>query len=163
MPAPAAANQNTIISISSNQRRLATEYSAPITQTPPCGNMISSMAAGIDAQPPNLTRLEASEHTAGDVVPLDATLLSITCAGVTPQGELLRSSPDDGQRGETRPREGFSLQHAMVATSSLLRWGWDLINLDRLPNELLMKILGFLDVNDLLATSRVSLSQCCQL
>ncbi|KAH9907166.1 hypothetical protein F4778DRAFT_777608 [Xylariomycetidae sp. FL2044] len=41
-------------------------------------------------------------------------------------------------------------------TPSPSRWGWDMSNLDQLPNELLTHILGFLDVNDLLATSRIN-------
>ncbi|KAI2468625.1 hypothetical protein F4781DRAFT_254644 [Annulohypoxylon bovei var. microspora] len=40
--------------------------------------------------------------------------------------------------------------------SSLLRWGWDSLSLDVLPNEVLMHILTFLDVGDLLATSRIN-------
>lgn len=35
-------------------------------------------------------------------------------------------------------------------------WGWDSLELDGLPNEILMHILTFLDTNDLLNTSRVS-------
>ncbi|KAI1338905.1 hypothetical protein F5Y15DRAFT_424347 [Xylariaceae sp. FL0016] len=42
------------------------------------------------------------------------------------------------------------------SNSSLLRRGWDNCNLDGLPNEILMIILGFLDVCDLLATSRIN-------
>lgn len=43
--------------------------------------------------------------------------------------------------------------------STLLRWGWDFLSLDGLPNEILTHILTFLDVSDLLAISRV----CCPL
>ncbi|KAI0973428.1 hypothetical protein F4678DRAFT_26888 [Xylaria arbuscula] len=39
---------------------------------------------------------------------------------------------------------------------SLLRWGWDGTRLDCLPNEILMQILGFLDVSDLLTMSRIN-------
>jgi len=42
------------------------------------------------------------------------------------------------------------------ASSLRCHWGWDVLSLDRFPNEILMQILGFLDVSDLLATSRVS-------
>lgn len=57
-------------------------------------------------------------------------------------------------------REG-TLQTLTVDTPlSLLRWGWDGLSLDRLPNEVLMQILGCLDVSDLLTTSRVSQPMC---
>ncbi|KAI1326550.1 hypothetical protein F5Y16DRAFT_400246 [Xylariaceae sp. FL0255] len=48
------------------------------------------------------------------------------------------------------------LKNVTTDTSSLLRWGWDTLNFDHLPNEILTHILGFLDVNDLLATSRIN-------
>ncbi|KAI1387944.1 uncharacterized protein F4822DRAFT_296647 [Hypoxylon trugodes] len=40
--------------------------------------------------------------------------------------------------------------------STLLRWGWDSLSLDVLPNEILTYILTFLDVSDLLTTSRIN-------
>lgn len=40
--------------------------------------------------------------------------------------------------------------------SALSLWGWDSLSLDGLPNEILMHILTFLDVSDLLATSRIN-------
>ncbi|KAI2780415.1 hypothetical protein F4815DRAFT_149513 [Daldinia loculata] len=40
--------------------------------------------------------------------------------------------------------------------STLLRWGWDFLSLDGLPNEILTHILTFLDVSDLLAISRIN-------
>ncbi|KAI8958743.1 hypothetical protein F5Y11DRAFT_29149 [Daldinia sp. FL1419] len=40
--------------------------------------------------------------------------------------------------------------------SALLRWGWDFLSLDDLPNEILTHILTFLDVSDLLAISRIN-------
>ncbi|KAI0836284.1 hypothetical protein F5Y06DRAFT_298642 [Hypoxylon sp. FL0890] len=39
---------------------------------------------------------------------------------------------------------------------TLFPWGWDSLSLDGLPNEILMHILTFLDVSDLLATSRIN-------
>ncbi|CAJ2504912.1 Uu.00g123060.m01.CDS01 [Anthostomella pinea] len=50
----------------------------------------------------------------------------------------------------------WATQVVTKRTSSLLRWGWDMASLDFLPNEVLMHILGFLDVSDLLATSRIN-------
>ncbi|KAI1824268.1 hypothetical protein F4861DRAFT_506808 [Xylaria intraflava] len=53
---------------------------------------------------------------------------------------------------------GGNTMQAVAADSSLplLRARRGAISLDRLPNEVLMQILGFLDVSDLLATSRIS-------
>ncbi|OTB12134.1 hypothetical protein K445DRAFT_202205 [Daldinia sp. EC12] len=44
----------------------------------------------------------------------------------------------------------------VTRASTLLRWGWDFLTFDGLPNEILTHILSFLDVNDLLAMSRIN-------
>ncbi|KAI0420931.1 hypothetical protein F5X98DRAFT_312309 [Xylaria grammica] len=67
-------------------------------------------------------------------------------------------SPSGHSRVPTpRPSGENALQAITMDTSlPLLRWGWDGLSLDRLPNEILMQILGFLDVGDLLITSRIN-------
>ncbi|KAK5625989.1 hypothetical protein RRF57_001705 [Xylaria bambusicola] len=72
--------------------------------------------------------------------------------------DLELASPSDNTRMPTAQPSGEStLQVIAVDTSSPLLWrGLDRINLDCLPNEILMQILGFLDVCDLLTTSRIN-------
>ncbi|KAI0517957.1 hypothetical protein F5B22DRAFT_85573 [Xylaria bambusicola] len=72
--------------------------------------------------------------------------------------DLELASPSDNTRMPTAQLSGeSSLQVIAVDTSlPLLRWGLDGISLDCLPNEILMQILGFLDVCDLLTTSRIN-------
>ncbi|KAI1435459.1 hypothetical protein GGR50DRAFT_694162 [Xylaria sp. CBS 124048] len=67
------------------------------------------------------------------------------------------TSPD--HRHVSTPQLGGENTMLAVAAHtplSLLCSGRDTSNLDRLPNEILMQILGFLDVSDLLATSRIN-------
>ncbi|KAI0009357.1 hypothetical protein F4779DRAFT_375035 [Xylariaceae sp. FL0662B] len=54
------------------------------------------------------------------------------------------------------PHEEGTVEVMVTGESSLLRWGWDMLSLDNLPNEILTHILSFLDVCDLLATSRIN-------
>ncbi|KAI5918005.1 hypothetical protein F4810DRAFT_715880 [Camillea tinctor] len=58
----------------------------------------------------------------------------------------LSSSPDSSPM-DGGPVGEWTTQTVMAKTSSLLRWGWNMMNLDGLPNEILMHILGFLDIN----------------
>ncbi|RYC57097.1 hypothetical protein CHU98_g9112, partial [Xylaria longipes] len=67
------------------------------------------------------------------------------------------SSLDDDPVPTPQPNGENTSQVVTVDSSlSLLRWGWDAPSLDCLPNEILMQILGFLDVSDLLTTSRIN-------
>ncbi|KAI1123250.1 hypothetical protein F5Y10DRAFT_56060 [Nemania abortiva] len=67
------------------------------------------------------------------------------------------SPSHDGRVPTPQPSGESTLQTGAVDTSlPLLRWGWHCLSLDRLPNEILMQILGFLDVSDLLTTSRIN-------
>ncbi|GAP89431.1 putative F-box domain-containing protein [Rosellinia necatrix] len=70
----------------------------------------------------------------------------------------LASPLDGGSVSTPQSNGGDSLQAAAAVGASLstLRRVWDPPNLDRLPNEVLMQILGFLDVSDLLTTSRIN-------
>ncbi|KAJ2971763.1 hypothetical protein NUW58_g9325 [Xylaria curta] len=65
------------------------------------------------------------------------------------------SPPDQRRVPAARPGGANMLQAVIVDNSlSLLCRGWDGLSLDSLPNEILMQILGLLDVSDLLTTSR---------
>lgn len=67
------------------------------------------------------------------------------------------SSLNDSSLPIPQPNRANALQSVGAGASlSLLRRRWNLTSLDCLPNEILMQILGFLDVNDILTTSRVS-------
>ncbi|KAK6956554.1 hypothetical protein Daesc_001832 [Daldinia eschscholtzii] len=55
-----------------------------------------------------------------------------------------------------KPHRERMVDVMVTRASTLLRWGWDFLTFDGLPNEILTHILSFLDVNDLLAMSRIS-------
>ncbi|KAI1171039.1 hypothetical protein F4777DRAFT_83721 [Nemania sp. FL0916] len=86
--------------------------------------------------------LAESVHLEADSAEMRRELASFSCDDRVPTSQL---------SGECVP------QTVGVGTSlSVFCCGWEVLNLDRLPNELLMQILGFLDVSDLLSTSRVN-------
>ncbi|KAJ3564134.1 hypothetical protein NPX13_g7950 [Xylaria arbuscula] len=72
--------------------------------------------------------------------------------------DLGLASPSDNTHTPKAQLSGEGiLQFVSLDTSfPLLRWGPDGISLDCLPNEILLQILGFLDVSDLLTTSRIT-------
>ncbi|KAI0104555.1 hypothetical protein F4814DRAFT_92547 [Daldinia grandis] len=69
----------------------------------------------------------------------------------------LPSAPNASSTSSRQSPHGERLVDVMVTRrSTLLRWGWDFLSLDGLPNEILTHILTFLDVSDLLAISRIN-------
>lgn len=64
-------------------------------------------------------------------------------------------SPAASSSSSKSPQRERAAEIVMTGRSILLRWGWDSLSLDGLPNEILTHILTFLDVSDLLSTSRV--------
>ncbi|KAI1356016.1 hypothetical protein F5Y01DRAFT_114562 [Xylaria sp. FL0043] len=144
-----------------------------------CGNITSPEAdrgelapetatAAIDAQP-TMTRVAPVHETYRLQIPrttppscsswilVDAVNARAASAEVNP-ADLGSASPLDSKRVPAPQLSGEdTLPTTAVATSlSRLRWGWDGISLDCLPNEILLQILGFLDVSDLLTTSRIN-------
>lgn len=107
--------------------------------------------------------LEASElqsqetpHNVFQPALVDATNLRAAPSDVT-FGVAAASSLDDSSLPAPQPNRANALQAVSAGASlSLLRRGWNLASLDCLPNEILMHILGFLDVNDILTTSRIN-------
>ncbi|KAI1636822.1 hypothetical protein F4809DRAFT_607296 [Biscogniauxia mediterranea] len=85
-----------------------------------------------------------------------AVVTNSSAQGTDSLGLSALSSSREGPPIDGGPVGEWTTQTVMGKTSSLLRWGWDRMNLDGLPNEILMHILGFLDVCDLLATSRIN-------
>ncbi|KAI0395487.1 hypothetical protein F5Y17DRAFT_192242 [Xylariaceae sp. FL0594] len=78
----------------------------------------------------------------------------------TSRADQKNDSDNIGSKAQSGGGEGV-IQAVWVdtpsSTSSLkCYWGWDVPSLDRFPNEVLLQILGFLDVNDLLVTSRIN-------
>ncbi|KAI1374428.1 hypothetical protein F4677DRAFT_167264 [Hypoxylon crocopeplum] len=127
----------------------------------------SRTATTVDAQPTALaTDFSDPEHqeiyaailedglrpTAGQ--PMD---VSCPSPDTTASPAASPSTPPDASRlpGQSPHRER-TLDIIMTKRSILLRWGWDSLSLDGLPNEILMHILTFLDVSDLLAISRIN-------
>jgi hypothetical protein len=145
-----------------------------------CGNCTSSKSdrgelasetvmATIDAQPTTERVVRAHEKTEPErpesatrtVDPISAGMVNVRAAPaeVNPADLGFTSLSDDNNDRVSTPQSsgGNTTQSVTVNTPpSPLRCGWDGLSLDRFPNEILMQILGFLDVSDLLATSRVS-------
>ncbi|KAI3324350.1 hypothetical protein HD806DRAFT_66040 [Xylariaceae sp. AK1471] len=136
------------------------------------GELASETAiAAIDAQPTTKSVVHARERSelenlgsaqrAFDPILVDVVNVRAAPDGVNP-ADLGFTLPSDNNNNNNRvPTPQLSGENTMQTvtvniSSSLLRWGWDGLNLDRFPNEILMQILGFLDVSDLLATSRIN-------
>ncbi|KAI2621335.1 hypothetical protein GGS21DRAFT_535985 [Xylaria nigripes] len=70
------------------------------------------------------------------------------------------ASPTDHNCARTPQWSGGNVSHAVTMNPPVLPLlrlsGRDVISLECLPNEILMQILGFLDISDLLATSRIN-------
>ncbi|KAI0437584.1 hypothetical protein F4803DRAFT_142362 [Xylaria telfairii] len=128
------------------------------------GELASETAiAAVGAQPTTgvalahqMSGLQSSEtpHSTFQPTLADTANLAAAPAGLNLE---FTSSPDDDRVPTPQPSgETTSKAVAVDGSLSLLRWGWDALNLDCLPNEILMQILGFLDVSDLLTTSRIN-------
>ncbi|KAI0193101.1 hypothetical protein F4808DRAFT_464891 [Astrocystis sublimbata] len=126
--------------------------------------VLASKAAieGIDAQPSTSpTYAHEMSDIQGPVSPHSPprSALADTANLGTASAELnieFASSPDDDRM--PTPRCGASISQSVTVDGSVipLRWGWNALGLEGLPNEILMQILGFLDVSDLLTTSRIN-------
>ncbi|KAL7622151.1 hypothetical protein AAE478_007653 [Parahypoxylon ruwenzoriense] len=125
----------------------------------------SRTAAHFDAQPtPPATgflvpgQLEINVVMFDDEVPPpfagQSTDLSCPSPDRTVLSEALSSSPNATTSAWNS--YGERVVDIMTKGSTLLRWGWDSLCLDGLPNEILTHILTFLDVSDLLSTSRIN-------
>ncbi|KAI1742976.1 hypothetical protein F4680DRAFT_388692 [Xylaria scruposa] len=145
--------------------------SLPVTR---CGNVTSpevdrgelaseTAIAAIDAQPTmSVTRAhERSDlHSPETPQSTSRSVLTDTANLRAASAEInleLASTPDD-DGGPIPQQSGENTSQAVTVDSSLplSRWGWDTPSLVYLPNEILMQILSFLDVSDLLATSRIN-------
>ncbi|KAI3333785.1 hypothetical protein F4824DRAFT_234099 [Ustulina deusta] len=143
-----------------------------------CGNVTSpesdrgelapeTATTAIDAQPAVTSVAHAHEtsqsqslgtpHGLSRSILVDAVDARAASTGVNP-ADLGLASPSDNNRVPTPQPSGENTLQAIIGDTSLslLRRGWDGISLDCLPNEILMQILGFLDVSDLLSTSRIN-------
>lgn len=101
-------------------------------------------------------------HSCSHLMPVNTACTTAASAEVK-SPDLGFASPSDNTRMPTAQPSGESTSQLITRDTSfpLLRWGSVGISLDGLPNEILMQILGFLDVSDLLTTSRVSLAYSC--
>ncbi|TRX91623.1 hypothetical protein FHL15_007405 [Xylaria flabelliformis] len=122
-----------------------------------------TVIAAIDAQPTvsvilahevsGLRSLGTPQSTSRSVL-TDTANLGAASAEINLE---LALTPDD-DRMPIPQQSGENTSQAVTVDSSLSlsRWGWDTPSLGYLPNEILMQILSFLDVSDLLATSRIN-------
>ncbi|KAI1074204.1 hypothetical protein F5B20DRAFT_467910 [Whalleya microplaca] len=125
------------------------------------GEPAARTATTVDAQPP-------ADNLDLDPIQNQNAMLDREERAVAAQ-PAITSCPSPGEATSTRPfssssesssvsglyEEGIA-DNMVTRPPSLLRWGWDMLSLDYLPNEILTHILGFLDVCDLLATSRIN-------
>ncbi|KAI0176568.1 hypothetical protein GGR52DRAFT_571527 [Hypoxylon sp. FL1284] len=127
----------------------------------------SKTAAVVDAQlsaaTPDLSDPEHQEPGAAgvsyhDVRPATGQPANPSSAwpDITASPGLSASTPSASSTPTQRPYRETSADPVAIRHSAFSRWGWDALSLDRLPNEILTHILTFLDVSDLLATSRVN-------
>ncbi|KAI1101765.1 hypothetical protein F4804DRAFT_289897 [Jackrogersella minutella] len=141
--------------------------SSPVAE---CGDAtprdpVSRTATIVDAQP---TALVAGSFDSADLEtrpgvlddgmrPAAGKFVDVSCpsSGTTALPGVSQSVPDASST-LLRPYEETMADVMVTTASSLLRWGWDSLSLDVLPNEVLVHILTFLDVSDLLATSRIN-------
>ncbi|KAI1501393.1 hypothetical protein F5X99DRAFT_409176 [Biscogniauxia marginata] len=161
-------------------RRVTLPASSPAFSFPAGGGNVTPQPSGqgerasgaatnaIDAQPSSFVNLSLARgslrpnclgeaNTILDEGRIDAGQPAAVC----PTPEKTTSFGPFLSSGEISPTAGGpfgerTTQSVTAKASSLLRWGWDMLNLDGLPNEILTYILGFLDVCDLLATSRIN-------
>ncbi|KAI1116550.1 hypothetical protein F5Y14DRAFT_68242 [Nemania sp. NC0429] len=146
-PAPAAHDGH--ISLESDRRELASETIVTSVDT-------QSAVAGVVALASETFVLQIPESPHALFQPTVADMLNPRAASAEVNHRLTSPSPD-GSVPTPQPSGETTLQAVAAGTSlALLRRGWDGLSLDLLPNEILMQILGFLDVSDLLTTSRIN-------
>ncbi|KAI0898880.1 hypothetical protein F4806DRAFT_316995 [Annulohypoxylon nitens] len=125
----------------------------------------SRTAANVDAQPTALVADSLdSEHLESCSGVLDDRMrpaagqsvdISSPSPGTAASPPRVSQSALDASSNQ-EPQDEEMVDVMVTRPPSLLRWGWDSLSLDGLPNEVLMHILTFLDVGDLLATSRIN-------
>ncbi|KAI5866024.1 hypothetical protein GGS23DRAFT_555090 [Durotheca rogersii] len=127
--------------------------------------LASRTAAPIDAQPTPLAtgfsvpgRLELNDVKLNDEIPRPVAGQSTDVCCPSPDSVVLPVvlSPSPDATAPARDLDGEGVADVITRASTLLRWGWDSLCLDGLPNEILTHILTFLDVSDLLSTSRIN-------
>ncbi|KAI0378954.1 hypothetical protein F5Y04DRAFT_137367 [Hypomontagnella monticulosa] len=127
------------------------------TATPIDAQLVASLvtdSSDSDHQVIDSGILDGGMRPAAGQPPVDVSgLLPRTIASSAAfQSELdSSSSPARSPHGERTAADV-----TVTRSSFLLRLGWDSLSLDGLPNEILTHILTFLDVSDLLATSRIN-------
>ncbi|XXG95364.1 hypothetical protein Hte_001626 [Hypoxylon texense] len=94
---------------------------------------------------------EYVQPAAGQSVPV-----SSPWPGMAASSGLSPSTPSASSTCTQTPHRERTADAVTKRRSTLLRWGWDSLSLDGLPNEVLTHILTFLDVSDLLVTSRIN-------
>ncbi|KAI2617759.1 hypothetical protein GGR54DRAFT_194990 [Hypoxylon sp. NC1633] len=127
----------------------------------------SRAATTVDAQPTALaTDFSDPEHleiraailhdamrpAAGQSVPVACPSPDATASPAASPSTPDASSHLSGQRQRRKTSPDILMTEMFIQ----LRWGWESLSLDDLPNEILTHILTFLDVSDLLATSRIN-------
>ncbi|KAI1770321.1 hypothetical protein F4818DRAFT_446299 [Hypoxylon cercidicola] len=126
----------------------------------------SRTATTVDAQPTAVTTdFPDPEHLGldarvsyDDVRPAAGQSVHVSSPwpDATASSGLSPSTPSASSTCTQRPHRERIADAITMRRSTLLRWGWDSLSLDGLPNEVLTHILTFLDVSDLLATSRIN-------
>lgn len=146
---PASTGHGSPISLESDRRELASE--TVITSID-----AQSAATSVAALAYETSELHRPESPHGIFQPTVVDMANPRAASAE-MNHGFTSPSHDGSVPTPQPSGETTLQAVAANTSlALLRRGWDRLSLDCMPNEVLMQILGFLDVSDLLTTSRVS-------
>lgn len=146
---PASSERGSPISLESDRRELA---SGTVVTSVDAQSAATSVVAL--AQETSELQIPESPHgifhsTVANMVNLRAASAEVNHAFASPSHHGAVPTPQAS-------RETTLRTVAADTSLALSRRGWDRLSLVCLPNEILMQILGFLDVGDLLTTSRVS-------
>lgn len=146
---PASARRGSTISLESDRRELASETVITSIDAQSAATSVAALAYKTSEPQIPESPHDIFQPTVADMVNLKAASAEVNhgFASLSHDGSV----PTPQLSGETT-------LHTVAPDVSLAlsRWGWGRLSLDFLPNEILMQILGFLDVSDLLITSRVS-------
>ncbi|KAI1268154.1 hypothetical protein F5Y18DRAFT_279916 [Xylariaceae sp. FL1019] len=149
--APPSSAQNRSVTVHEHNKGPASSMTTRTTiDAQPLEDFSVTIATESDAG-----RLEKDDANRG-LVPKNTAAASLVLADVTSPHESVSLVLNDGSSIARQIERTDALQDVTKSTSSSLYRGWDRVHIDCLPNEVLLHILGFLDVSDLLAASRIS-------
>ncbi|KAI0164036.1 hypothetical protein GGR57DRAFT_272823 [Xylariaceae sp. FL1272] len=149
--APPSAAENSSVTVHEHNNGPASSMATRTTiDAQPLMDVPMSTTAKSDAD-----KYDNDDATLG-LVSTNTATASLALADVTSTNDNTSLLPSNDSLIARQNDRSDALQDLTKSTSLPSYWGWDRVKIDCLPNEVLMHILGFLDVSDLLATSRIN-------